>query len=432
MQSQIKIIFLLIFLLAIKAEGDISLNVVSISKIKIIIEEKEYVWEEKDLIPKKGENDITSPFTIISFLNIFPGQKISLLELKKEVKNAKIRLINSGFFYDVNVLIIPPKEKLDCRTILIKIKEGFLYRFGGGKIYGMFGMDNLNGERKSFKLFLGLSPVGIEFIDESFLKSHFLVGVKAHYFNIFDSTIANYQLFKTSFLSGYFIQPDIFLGLDIFWKYVKITEVISNITPEFLGGLERSDILVSPNFSLKSYEETSFAQFEFNINGRVNFIFPLKESDSKISYLTRVSAKMKFSEEHSVNLQVSTGGANETLSYIEKFNLYDTPDISVRGGYNALDLLVDRFFLINTEYRFCLTKFFIPPFFNTKMEGFIYLDNGWTGKIGEDKYLTDYYNGYGSGIRLLFDNPVFTYFSFSYGTNLKGQTRFVWTGTAGF
>ncbi|MFH1825574.1 MAG: hypothetical protein ABH873_10205 [Candidatus Firestonebacteria bacterium] len=430
--KNIFILFSLVFLLVIKVNGDTSLDVISISKIKLIIEEKEYVWDEKDKIPEKGEEDITSPFTIISFLNIFPGQKISLLELEKEVKTAKNRLINSGFFYKVNVVIIPPREKLDYRTILIKTKEGFLYRFGGGKIYGMFGMDNLDGKRKSFKVFLGTNPTGIEFIDESFLESHFLMGAKAHCFNIFDSPVANYQLFKASFLSGYFIHSDIFLGLDFFLKCMKILEISSNITPEFLGGLERNDIVISPNFSFKSYEETSLAQFEFNINGRVNFILPLKESESKISYIVRGAAKMKFSEEHSVNLQVSTGGANETLPYMEKFNLYDTQDISIRGGYNALDLLVDRFLLINTEWRFCLAKFFVPPFFNTRIEGFIYLDNGWIGKIGEEKYLTNYYDGYGPGIRLLFDNPVFAYFSFSYGTNLSGQTRFIFTGTAGF
>ena len=203
-------------------------------------------------------------------------------------------------------------------------------------------------------------------------------------------------------------------------------------TLEFLGGAERNDILVSPNFHFMSYQWISSVQFEFGLDGRTSFIFPLAGDPVVSSYIAKTTAKMIFKKGHSFNVQLSKGGAFDALPYLEKSDLYNTPDMSIRAGHEYLELLVERFLLINTEYRFTIAKFSIPPIFNIRIEGLAYADNGWTGNVGETEYLGNYSDGYGLGLRLFFDNPMFAYFSFSFGTNLEKKFRFVFTGTAGF
>ncbi len=126
-------------------------DTVTISKIRIIIEENRYIWDYKESIPEKTEGK-TAPSTVISFLSFAPGDSLTTARLEKKVKHTETRLMNSGYFYNARVIIIPPRKKPESRTILIKIKEGFPYRFGGGIAYGMFGMENLWGKRKRFNI----------------------------------------------------------------------------------------------------------------------------------------------------------------------------------------------------------------------------------------------------------------------------------------
>ncbi len=154
-------------------------DTVYISKIRIVIEEKSYLWDDKEKIPEK-EGGITAPSTVISFISFGPGDRLTVPKLEKKVKLAERRLLLSGYFFKAQVIIVPPRKKPESRTILIKVKEGFLYRFGGGNAFAMFGKENLWGKRKQFELFLGYNLAGGSFVDENFLSRNLVLGTSAY------------------------------------------------------------------------------------------------------------------------------------------------------------------------------------------------------------------------------------------------------------
>jgi len=43
-----------------------------------------------------------------------------------------------------------------------------------------------------------------------------------------------------------------------------------------------------------------------------------------------------------------------------------------------------------------------------------------------------YADAFGGGLRVLFDNPVFAYFTLCYGINHSGDGRFIFAATKGF
>lgn len=415
---------ILFFLLPLHVRLYADSDTVTISKIRILIEENKYIWENRKSIPEKTEGK-TAPSTVISFLSFAPGDTLTTDKLEKEVKLAEIRLMNSGYFYNARVIIIPPRKKPESRTILIKIKEGFPYRFGGGNAYGMFGMENLWGKRKRFNVAAGYNLAGGTFVDENFLNRNLILGSSLFYSNqgFESSKLTDYNRLDAKVLAGIRPHPDLLIGLDFGGRLFSYTEIFGDMTDQFLGDRDRRDILISP-------------YIEYKISGihleAGSGICRAQQGDITASMFLKAAGKYELFRGHSINLQVSGGSAVSALPYPDKFDLYATEDLSIRSDQEILELLADQFFLTNFEYRFHLLKFFVPPFLNIVLGGFLYSDLGWTSEYGEDLFEKDLKDAYGAGIRLLFDNPVFAYFSFSYGINRYGKGRFIFTATGGF
>jgi len=108
------------------------------------------------------------------------------------------------------------------------------------------------------------------------------------------------------------------------------------------------------------------------------------------------------------------------------FDLCLTEDRSIRSGYSAEVLNVPSFALDSLEIRQSVVSFTVPPAFNCNVQ--LYGFSDFAVMSGETRFA----DAYGSGVRMLFDNPVFAYFSFSYGINHNGAGRFLFCGTAGF
>ncbi len=321
----------------------------------------------------------------------------------------------------------------DKRTIVIRLQEGFLNRYGGGEAYGYYGFDNINGENRSFRVYAGYNLDGIEYLDNGLQGGSFILGGSAFYSN---STLdfgspADYYDVEAGLSTGFRILPDLSIKASLGSRYSEIK--YRTDTNASSGNTYRTDLTANSavEYSIKAFPDP----FEIDMNFRevFSFITPLYGTGNSGSFLTFLSvSSAKFSMgETGLFFQASAGWSGENLLLIDKFNLNDTPDLSVRGGWKYSDLVTDRFFMLNTEFRFPLMKFFLPPFFNTGINGFLYADEGWTGfdTSGAGSTLCD---GYGLGLRLLFESPMFTYFSFSYGISRGGGTKFIFTATAGF
>lgn len=405
---------------------------ITISKVKIKIEDELYIWEERHKIPEKEKGGKTAPSTVVSFLDFAPGDKITPEKLEKKTQIATRRLMNSGYFFDAQVIVIPPRLKPEYRTVLIKIVEGFLWRFGDEDGFG-FGKANLWGRKKSFLIYAGYNLAGGKYIDENFMGKSVLLGGSLYYRKRATS-VADYHQGQLNLMTGYFFNPVLLMGVNLNSKFTRFTEHSSDVTEAYLGGLKRTDLILSPYLN---YEVQSSSAI-MSLRGKIDAFLPVESDSFLLSYLSVIAGRWHFLPKHSLfkghslNIQLSTGGASDSLPYLERFDIYGTPDMCIRAEYPLMDLLVDRFILINSEYRFPLLKFVIPPFFLTRIMGFIYADTGLTGNEEDEKYFPRSYEGYGAGLRILFENPVFTYFSLSYGANRDGDTRFVITGTPGF
>ncbi|HQO21727.1 MAG TPA: hypothetical protein PLM72_01465, partial [Spirochaetota bacterium] len=124
-----------------------------IKTVKIEIDDNFYIWENTDLPPETIEQskETVSPLTVISFTNFYPGMKLTSSEIKKELFRTELRLNNSNFFYSAGLIEIPDKENKNLTNILISVTDGYRNRFGGGNAYAFYGIDNINGKRKSFR-----------------------------------------------------------------------------------------------------------------------------------------------------------------------------------------------------------------------------------------------------------------------------------------
>jgi hypothetical protein len=116
------------------------------------------------------------------------------------------------------------------------------------------------------------------------------------------------------------------------------------------------------------------------------------------------------------------------------FDLLRAEDRSVRSGYTGEELRASSFAFASVELRQQIFAIRIPPGFDCTAQAFGFCDTAVLNRSMESagKTATEFVDAYGLGLRILFDNPVFAYFSFSYGINHEGSSRFMFCGTAGF
>ncbi|HNX59931.1 MAG TPA: hypothetical protein PKK43_12595, partial [Spirochaetota bacterium] len=134
----------------------------------------------------------------------------------------------------------------------------------------------------------------------------------------------------------------------------------------------------------------------------------------------------------SLNVKFSSGVIGGKPAFYDLFDLYTTEDESVRSGYSARELFARDFTMMNAELRFGIFNAAIPPIITIRFEGFFFADMAYLSGTRKDMFSQPMKDAYGAGVRVLFDSPVYAYFSFSYGLNRDKDGRFVFAGTAGF
>lgn len=402
---------------------------VSVTKVKIIIQEKEYVWNTDGVMEQiSDESSYISPYTVASFSSLIPGKDYSLKKLEEEVMRTQIRLTNSGLFYSAVVQIIPPRKNPQERTIIITVTEGFLHRFSGGNAYAMYGREGLGGSRSGLYAYAGWNLLGLSYAHENLFNRGIILASSFTSLDLFPSMLPDDEYIhkmQAAMHVGKYITPDI--GVTLFSR-ILFTPVMSSFSDAFFS--------LGPVIRLNRYE---FWPFSFSWNMETSALWYMNQNSYRAQ--TSWSFHKNFAEQYftdkgrdqklTLALLLSAGSENSTAPESLAFNLYSTVDRSVRSGYSEEEVSGISYALFSTELRFNVFSLRIPPAFTCVPQIFLYTDIAFIEQKGSDG-LYSYRDAFGGGIRLLLDNPIFAYFIFAYGLNHEGSSRFVFAVTGGF
>jgi len=393
-----------------------------IMKIKIVIESNEYEWTAAGVIRLTAESDVGETLraeTVMSFLSVYPNETATEDSIQRDCRSSELRLMESGYVYEASLQVVPPRKNPMERTIVVTVSPGFFWRFGGGGIYGMVGKDCLGGDRASVRLYAGWNRNGIKYVDYNVGDLSFMLGGSLFYLGpgknkgttITTGTGNTGVPLEAAITTGYFFSPGLLAGVD---GSVFLPDVLprGNSLFSIQPFLEYRKYLVpgDPN----NYGNES--DLGFDARGYIYPTLPAEKGEMSAFLHGRILKKT----------MIALKGAGGVSHGNSTFDLFLTEDRSIRSGYSEEVLTVPSFALGSMEIRQSVVSFTVPPAFNCNVQLFGFSDLAVLS--GE----TGFADAYGAGLRILFDNPVFAYFSFSYGVNHNGAGRFLFCGTAGF
>lgn len=402
---------------------------VSVTKVKIIIQEKEYLWNTDGVMEQiSDESSNISPYTVASFSSLIPGKDYSLKKLEEEVMRTQMRLVQCGLFYSAVVQIIPPRKNPHERTIIITVTEGFLHRFSGGNAYAMYGREGLGGSRSGMYAYAGWNLLGLSYAHENLFHNGTIAAFSFASYDLFPSLLpdnnASHKMQGTMHL-GKYITPDI--GVTLFSR-ILFTPLMSSFNETFFS--------LGPVVRVHRNELTPF-DFSWNMETSALYYLNQRSYQTASKWTVRKNfAREYFAEKglgQKLTLAVSLSGGYENRNAPEAlaFNLYNTDDRSIRSGYSKDELLGISFVLFSSEFRYDILSFKIPPAFSCIPQIFVFTDIACITTRNESD-LCSFADAYGGGIRFLLDNPIFAYFTFTYGINHEGEGRLMFSTTGGF
>lgn len=371
----------------------------TVSKLKVILDDEEHIVIE-------GESAVTSEVsTVLSFVSLRPGRRLTVKELAEETRESQERLTGSGYYYEAQVMTIPHSENPAFSTVLIAVQTGYLWRYGGGNAWGMFGKVGLGGERASFRLYAGWNKQGGSYLHEGIGNLPLALGGSLFYFGPGDypgkGSIKGWNRGEAAATLGWRFHPDVFMGADARFSGI--------------GPTQAGFISIEPFVRIEEYFETGH-ESTGEANARF-FWFP--ESGTAKAEMSG-AARLGLTEKTTIAFFAGAGGTFGRAPEETRFDLYFTEDRSVRAGYDALYLQRSEYALISTEIRRTVFDALLPPAISCKAHVFAFAD------------YAVFAEAVGGGIRILFANPVFASFSFSYGMNRDFNGRFCFAGTAGY
>jgi hypothetical protein len=391
-------------------------EIIRIAKIRIFIDAAEYEWTEGGIeeIEAGTNRRVLKKETIVSFLSFRPGQRLSLSRLESRCADTERRLLDSGYVYQASVTVVPPRRNPEERTLVVELLSGYLWRFNGGNAWAMAGKAGLGGERAVFRAYGGYNRNGIEYKHSRVGGIPLVLGGQFYYYGPGsyygkDFTDAENR-FEAAATAGWYLSPDFFVGLDL-------VEGGFGFSSQGLFSLQ-------PNLSFFKYLRWGYnSNAGFNLRFHIYPLLEISKYESTFYFHWGISPKWTFA------LKGSGEYSRDLLPESEQFDLYLRNDRNVRSGYSAEELRGTAFALGAAELRYNFFHFNAAAVINCTLQGFVFTDLGSVFGGSEGNSFVD---AYGGGIRVLFNNPMFAYFTFAYGVNHEGNGRFTFTGTAGF
>lgn len=381
----------------------------TISKIKVFLDDIELIGADDGSVKKS---------TILSYTNFSEEKSYSENQIEKECEKTRLRLIDSGLFYSTEVEAVKSRINPTAVLIIISVRKGFLMRFGGGAVYGMFGRVALGGNRNKLLGYAGYNKSGLSYLDENVAGIPLVLG--AGLFTNVPQALCekeNYKL-ESNLKTGFYIAPDFCIGNDIkfIFDFGKSKETEFNL-----------DYLLSPYIFLKLFHsEKVFSTTEVR-----SYNYILQNAHSiEAAYTINCSPAKKFN----LAVLLSCGFSKDTKINLQKDSqpFYEQPGLgnrAVRAGYKEEELLTDTYCLCTFEGRFKAASFSIPPCFPCQLVPYVFTDLAFTENYGKAPQLLD---AFGLGIQLNMENPVFAYFNFSYGINHFGKGKFTFVAMQSF
>ena len=413
-RARLVLLFLLFSLPFFAEEG----KAVRVAAVRIFIGEAKYDWTERGIVldaasVEGGEMPTLKPETIRSFLSVRPGRFASESVLARRCRDSERRLRESGYVYDASVDSVAREDGI---MVVVSVTEGFFGRYGGGGSWAMFGRDALFGDRASLRVYGGYNRNGLSFMHHDVAGTPFALGGSLFWYGPGDydgkTEGAGSDRFFGALTAGRYLSSDLFVGVDA---------ARDGFGPGSSG-----------LFSLQCYARLGrFVELgagsDWTGEARGYWYPDLGMTKGELDGVFHLRPAKKTC----LVLSASVGLTDYALPADAGFDLYYTEDRSVRSGYRVEDLLARRYALVSAEARRKLLSFRIPPAFPCSVEGFAFADLALVDPVLAEKR-DEPLDAYGLGVRVLFDNPVFAYFTFTYGVNREGDGRFIFCGTAGY
>ncbi|HNY18127.1 MAG TPA: hypothetical protein PKL75_11775 [Treponemataceae bacterium] len=402
---------------------------VRVSTVRIFIGEAKYDWTGDGIafdaasVPS-GTRTQLKPETIRSFLSVRPGLIVAPRDLERRCLDSERRLIESGYVYEASVLPLPSKNGAVERLIVVSVTEGFFGRFGGGGIWAMAGKAGLFGDRASALFWAGYNRNGFSVLHSDVGGTPLALGARLFYYGPgdYDGKTAGSRenCFYGALSAGWYLGPDLLVGID---------GALDHFGPSSTGLFS-----LQPCVFLNRYIAWG-AKSAWGGEARGYWYPDLEMTKADCT----AHARAGFTEKARVALSGSVGYSADDLPTDACFDLYYAEDRSVRSGYSTDELIGSRYALASAELRYDFLSFKVPPAFPCTVQGFLFSDVAAIDPAdcdadggADSSAASGPLDAYGLGARVIFDNPVFAYFTFTYGVNHEGDGRFIFCGTAGY
>lgn len=411
------------------ASGEASSGDILLTRVRIISGESVAVWDASGITVTDGDAEPETSFTAIaSFFAIEPGSALTAVELEKECRLAELRMDASGLFYESTCALAPVRKNPGERTVIISVSPGFLWRFNGGDLWAMVGRAGLGGGRGSIVAWVGWNRNGIRWFNPRVLGTKAAIGVESVLMGPGDSAVrpTDDPMVRSTLTAGYSFSPDAHSGLEL----LSMTTLDSDGNEE-AGFPDIGLLSAGPYLSWKRFLPGLHDNPAAQTSGRV--VFRAMNVEGAWQTDAWSATRIPLSGRFACAFKASAGTGSDEVPLGASFDLYDYDDRCVRSGYEEDELTASSFALASAELRFSALTARIIPMFPMEVVPFLFCDAAALSTpkaLGSDAWGDAY--AFGIGTRVLFKNPVFAYFSFSYGINPDGDGRFMFCGTAGY
>lgn len=410
-----------------------SISEITISRVRVFLDDVEITSSgagELDEMKDGTSTPAISVGSVLSFTKFKAGKKMTLKALEKEVQQTQLRLMNSGYFYNATVEIVPPRKNPERRTIIINVTTGFLNRFGGGGIYALFGKVALGGKRNQLIGIAGWNVNGASYIDENLFGLPLIAGASA-YTNApacFSSKGSGISFNGTATLGG-FITPDLRFCVDALALYNTKSGFIQNdfIVSPYLFAQFFVNSKMTTTTEARLYCKPAISTTDFN--GELCQTFNYSPV-AKLNFAALVCSGVRFGNKTEVNENFTHDLSLEHNAVSSNSGMNKR---CIRSGYDVDELLLKNYVMASFEARWKAADFVIAGTFPCNIRPFIFADvavgqYSESGEAGGQFSRTssdlDFLDAYGLGIQFNFDCPVFAYFNFAYGFNHLGKGKF--------
>lgn len=423
---------------------------VTVSKIRFIIDDAVWNWTEEGCLADSGEQGTgkdalsrLAPGAFIPLLEFPPGTITDDKDLAAQCARAAWRINDSGYVYSASVTVVPPRKNPAERTIVVELASGFLYRFGGGNAWAMFGKEGLGGERAGYRLWAGWNRLGAEYRRSGFGTLPLTVRSSGTWFGPGEAT--GYEKtgrFDGRLGAGWLFGPGLEAGMDA-----------SLTVPDFAGMPGSGGKAGGADASIALVPRVESRLPVFNLTRVAGEPAILTCRAETAWYPTGLCAtaegtvafRMLLARNLEAAAQTGAGTSLSDIPSFARFDLYGDETRAVRSGWAEGGLIALSFVYLSAELRRHIVAFKVGPGFPARLSAFVFGDlaavnvavnvtatgDGAAQGTGPEPGPA-FRDAVGAGLRLSFDNPVFAYFTATWGINRLGDSRFIFSASGGY